>query len=273
MKKKICLLIFFCVISSGFSRQKITLAVMDLEAKNVEESYAGAMTDLLRTELFNSGRFQIAERQHMSQIIEEINFQHSGLTETEKAIEIGKMLNVKMLIMGTLSKFGDSYFITIRMVDVKTGLLSAAEKAKTDEGNEESLPTAIKQIAAELASKNEVEGHIIKVNEDDVIFDLGKLDAMVRGMALQVIRPGEIVTDLEGRVIGSHDQLIGVIIINSVQDKFSIGTVQNSSFPIAKGDRVKLLAFDPGQNRNDNNSSEAKSQSNDENDPSTPAIF
>ena len=51
-------------------------------------------------------------------------------TSTECAIEIGKLLNARKIIIGTVSKLGTNYFITGRIVDIETGKVEVSERAK-----------------------------------------------------------------------------------------------------------------------------------------------
>ena len=58
------------MVASLVSREKIKLAVLDFEEKNISQSSAEAVTDLLRTELFNTGHFKVIERQTIQKIID-----------------------------------------------------------------------------------------------------------------------------------------------------------------------------------------------------------
>ena len=62
------LLILFTTASSA--REKIAIAVLDFEAKNINQQNAEAVADLLRTELFNTGSFKVVERAKIRKIIE-----------------------------------------------------------------------------------------------------------------------------------------------------------------------------------------------------------
>ena len=57
-------LFLFGIIENIYSQTtgKINIAVMDLEAPDVSASAQKALSDRLRTELFNTGRFAVMER-------------------------------------------------------------------------------------------------------------------------------------------------------------------------------------------------------------------
>ena len=72
------------LILSGFlyaqSNGKINIAVLNLEAPDLAASAQRALSDRLRTELFNTGRFAVMERNKMEEILKEKGFQQTGCT-------------------------------------------------------------------------------------------------------------------------------------------------------------------------------------------------
>lgn len=229
-----CCFIPFCV----FPREKIALAVLDFEGKNVDQSKAEAVTDLLRTELFNTGSFKVIERQKVRQIIEEQRFQSSGMTDTDRAVEIGRLLNVQKIMIGTVTQLGSTYIINTRIVDVQSAAVVLAEAVER-RGGEEELPNAIAELATTISYKVGLEGSVIRLGSDEIFIDLGQVDGVKLGQKFTVIRHGDVITDLEGRVIGATNENIGFIIISKIQDRFSVATIVQSSVPFIKGDIVR----------------------------------
>jgi TolB-like protein len=232
------LLMIPCVL---FSREKISLAVLDLEGKNVEQSKAEAVTDLLRTELFNTGSFKVVERQKVRQILDEQRFQSSGMTDTDRAAEIGRLLNVQKIMIGTVTQLGSTHIINTRIVDVQSGAVVLAEAIER-RGGEEELPKAIAELATTISFKVGLEGVVIRVNPDEIYVDLGEGDGVRLGQTYSVIRQGEVITDLEGRIIGTTQEPIADVIITKVQDRFSIAAIDKKTTSIMKGDVVRLAS-------------------------------
>ena len=222
----------------AFSREKISLAVLDLEGKNVDQSKAEAVTDLLRTELFNTGSFKVVERQKVRQILEEQRFQSSGM---DRAAEIGRLLNVQKIMIGTVTQLGSTHIINTRIVDVQSGAVVLAEAIER-RGGEEELPKAIAELATTISFKVGLEGVVIRVNPDEIYVDLGEGDGVRLGQTYSVIRQGEVITDLEGRIIGTTQEPIASVIITKVQDRFSIAAIDKKTTPIMKGDVVRLAS-------------------------------
>ncbi|MCB4790862.1 MAG: PEGA domain-containing protein [Elusimicrobia bacterium] len=106
---------------------KLTVAVSDLNAKGVSAMEASVVSDFLRDALTNTGVFNLVERSSMEQVLAEQKFQSSGCTTDECAVKMGKMLNVQRMILGSLSKLGEIYYVSVRIVDVEKGTIINAE--------------------------------------------------------------------------------------------------------------------------------------------------
>ncbi|MBN1897293.1 MAG: hypothetical protein JW827_00830 [Spirochaetes bacterium] len=136
----------FLLCESGL---KPRIAVLDLEAKGVTEDEAGAVTDFLRTDLVNTKEFTVIERARMKDVLKEQQMSLSGLTETEKAARVGKILNCRLIMVGSLSKLGEKYFLNVRVVDVETTQTSLGKRESSDKLEE--LSDVSKSIAYQLA--------------------------------------------------------------------------------------------------------------------------
>ncbi len=130
---------------------KMRLAILDLQPKSVSPNTASMVSDLLRTELFNTGLFIVIERSEMQTILKEQEFQAGGCTDTECAVQIGRLLSANKMLVGTLGKLGEKYIINARIVDVEKGVMEFADNAKAN--SEGDLDTAVKEFAGKLANK------------------------------------------------------------------------------------------------------------------------
>jgi len=127
------------------------VAVADFMGKNVSQADASIVTDFLRTELVNSKLYKVMDRSNMETVLAEQKFQNSGCTEQECAVEMGKLLNVRRMYVGSLSKLLDSYYVTVNVVDVSTGEIVASYNS--DAVSSKKLKDACKKAVAELSGK------------------------------------------------------------------------------------------------------------------------
>jgi hypothetical protein len=159
--------VFAIFIISMFSYSEENIAILDLDAKGVDETEANILTDRLRAELFLTGKYKIIERQKMQDILKEQGFQQSGCTSNECMVEVGQLIGVQKIVGGSISKFRSIYSITARIIDVKTGQIENTATFDHEGAMEELLKTGIKTIALKLvASSKKLETPAIADQKD-----------------------------------------------------------------------------------------------------------
>jgi len=157
MKILIFPLILIVLLSSiTYSQTRTTIAVMDLSAAGVAESDAQVITSRLRTDLFNTKKFVVLEREKVREILNEQGFQQSMCTTNECVVEIGKLLGVQLMVAGEIGKVGNLYTITIRSVDIESGKVvkTATEDCKC---NIETVLTQSVKNVAEILAGNKIQ--------------------------------------------------------------------------------------------------------------------
>lgn len=118
LKRSLILFLFICSILQAAE----TIAVNQLTSGSITIDEAVSLTNALRTELGKSGLYTVMERTQMEEILKEQGFQKSGACdEAGCAIEIGKLLSVKYIVLGNVGRVGGTYTVNVRMVDVGTG--------------------------------------------------------------------------------------------------------------------------------------------------------
>ncbi len=127
------------------------VAVADFIGKNVSQADASIVAGFLRTELVNTRQYKVMDRSNMDTVLAEQKFQNSGCTEQECAVEMGKLLNVRRMYVGSLSKLLDSYYITVNEVDVATGEITASYDS--DAVSAKKLKDACKKIVVKISGK------------------------------------------------------------------------------------------------------------------------
>ncbi len=118
------ILVIFLMQSSVRSADAI--AVVDFLEDGVSKSTALSLSDTLRVELGRTGKYSVMERAEMESVLREQGFQPGEPCDTVScAVEMGKLLVVKYMVLGTIIKTGEMYYktftITIRLVEVETG--------------------------------------------------------------------------------------------------------------------------------------------------------
>lgn len=137
-------------ISIPMARETIALA--DLNAQGIDVSASSIISDRLRNDLFETGLFTVVERSQMDQILKEQGFQQSGCTSDACAVEVGQLLGVQYIIVGSVGKLGKTYTVNVRLIDVKTGMIirSAAKDCRCE--IDDLLKRTVPEIAKQLSS-------------------------------------------------------------------------------------------------------------------------
>jgi TolB-like protein len=89
---------------------------------------------MLMTDLEAIGLFTIISREQMKEVIQEQEFQMSGMVDPDKAVKLGRILAARYMLAGSFMEMNGSLRIESRVYSVETGaqLGAAAVAGKTD---------------------------------------------------------------------------------------------------------------------------------------------
>lgn len=109
------------------SQNKTTLAVIEFSNLNGTVSGFGRfLAEKLISQLFETRRFKIIERNLLNRVIDEYKLSQSGVTSPEMAEKLGQLLGVEAIITGTVTDMGGGFDVNARIIDTSTGGLMAA---------------------------------------------------------------------------------------------------------------------------------------------------
>jgi len=88
---------------------KKRVAVMDFEDKTGHGGWhiGSGMADMLTTALVKSGKFMVIERQQLAKIMQEQGLGQTGAVTPQSAAQVGKLLGVELMVMGSVNEFGE----------------------------------------------------------------------------------------------------------------------------------------------------------------------
>lgn len=132
-----------------------SIAVLDLDGSGLDAGEVKTLSEALRNNIIELNAFTVLERGKMDVILKEQGFQQSGAcTNDACAVEMGQLLGVDAMILGSIGKVGKTYSLTVRILDLSTGkiLRSASQYYK---GEIDGLLTeTIHEIAKKICSKD-----------------------------------------------------------------------------------------------------------------------
>ena len=103
------------------AQERPTLAVLDFDGYGISEPEVAALINRLRTNMTQLDQYRIIERGLMIDILREQDFQMSGCTSDECAVEVGQLLGAQFMLSGSIGKVGMTWTIEMRIIDVETG--------------------------------------------------------------------------------------------------------------------------------------------------------
>ncbi|HFE64043.1 MAG TPA: hypothetical protein ENK14_06445 [Caldithrix sp.] len=147
------------LFAGNFQGLKKRIAVVDFKDRSGWGHNIGTgLADMLVTQLVKSGDFMVIERQQLAKIMEEQGLGMSGAITPQSAAQVGKLLGVELMVMGSVTEFGEKKskiggrigkfgigggvskrkaraVVDLRLVNTSTGEIVMAE---TSEGEESS---------------------------------------------------------------------------------------------------------------------------------------
>jgi TolB-like protein len=148
----LCLAVIGMIFSASASyAENLRIVVMDLKADGVSDQIARTVSNMLRTEFINMNEFTVVERAQMDAILKEQGVQQSGCTDQACAVQMGRLMSARKILVGEVSPMGKSIITTVRIVDVEKGVSEFAATQKA--ASEEVLDVAVGDIAEKLADR------------------------------------------------------------------------------------------------------------------------
>jgi hypothetical protein len=126
-------------------------AVMRFESTGADSGVSMVITDIFTNQIQANGKYRVMERSQMEKVLKEQGFQNSGAcSSTECAVEIGRLLSIDKMFIGSIGKLGKTWVMNVRLISVQTGeILSNVSKQVL--GKVDILSQTAIQMANELS--------------------------------------------------------------------------------------------------------------------------
>jgi len=234
------LFIFVLILAAGsLAAEKTTVAFIGLEASGVSEASAGGIADTLLDALINTKRFEIVERDRLNALMEEQGLALSGCTTTECFVQVGQLAGASKVVVGKVSKVGETFTATVRVVDVFLGKVELSESAESN--SLDGLLSVTRDMAARLAAKIPVVGTVVSVSGDTVKLDLGRQEGVNVGDMVELYRLGEEYYHPDtGAFLGRDIEELGEAKITKVLADELSEAAFSGDIPPRTGDKVRL---------------------------------
>ena len=167
------------------------IAVFDFEVTTGDKGISRPLTESVRRELVMSGKYEVIDRGNMNKILGEQKFQMSGCVVQECIVDAGQLLGVGKIVSGSIGIVGKTYYLTLQLIDVKTGKveISAEDECRCEM---DELIGSTRRLAKKLLSEK-VEQPAARAPKPAVASKPAEPETKITnsiGMTLVYIRPG-----------------------------------------------------------------------------------
>jgi curli biogenesis system outer membrane secretion channel CsgG len=126
-------------------------AVMRFESIGIDSGVSMIITDIFTNQIQANGKYRVMERSQLNKILSEQGFQNSGAcNSSECAVEIGRLLSIDKMFIGSIGKLGKTWVVNIRITDIKTGEI-VSNLTKQVKGKVDDLSSAAIQMANDFS--------------------------------------------------------------------------------------------------------------------------
>jgi TolB-like protein len=130
------------------SEGKELVAIMDLGMLEGSKAQGTALTNQLRTEVLKTGKVTLVDRSQMDAVLNEQALQQSGCTSQECAVDVGKILGIRKIVTGSVTKISDNLWqVSVQLTDVETAETVKAETFNHRGNFEDLLFTGMSNVA------------------------------------------------------------------------------------------------------------------------------
>ena len=156
--KRLIFLGVLCLVSLTMSAQRC--AVLDFQiGTGVTEEEIDGLTYNFRSNFHVDG-YTMLERARIIRTIENLGYNRTDMT-MQQMLKVGRELEAKIVVIGTMNKFMDEYSVDIRAIDVATGVTCATEGTTFVKSEyRASMETLAARLGKKFAGNSSADGSI-----------------------------------------------------------------------------------------------------------------
>jgi hypothetical protein len=144
-----------CPLLAQEQEEKSRVAIFDPAgtAKNMDESMAVVVRELVSSAIVNTGKYNIVERSLIDRVLKEQKFSNSGAVDESQVSAIGKLAGADKVVLSVFTSAGsDKVMLSLKIIDVESASIES-QKIKvvvSDALLDEITPLALALIGEEM---------------------------------------------------------------------------------------------------------------------------
>ncbi len=211
--------------------ERMSIAVLPFNSQGIGTELNGVdLLDKLITAFVNSHRFKVIERAQLEKILNEQKLGLSGIVDPTTAAEIGKGIGVDAVVLGSVTRAGNSLSIDARLIDTESAAIISAQTAYSDRISMQHITEMVNVLSNKFKiDLPVVKGLVINIQGNQLTLDFGSNKGVKKGMKCIVYREGDpIIHPVTGKVIGRKVKQICVARITEVMPAYSLAEIERA---------------------------------------------
>lgn len=159
--KRLFLSFLFCFVIAGFVTElkaeetKLSVAVLDFAAKDPGNPELGKqVAEAITVSLTGQKGLKIVERSSLTKTLQEHELKFSGMVDTATAVQVGKIVGARILVLGKVFPLGNKMILTAKLIGTETTLVSGVlVKGKVSDDLSELVLKLADKISERLAKE------------------------------------------------------------------------------------------------------------------------
>jgi tetratricopeptide (TPR) repeat protein len=229
--------------SDDWTSPPLTLAFMDMQIQGTPSPRAGEpeffglrLTQAMRTH----ERLQLVEREVMDKLLAELKLSAAALTESQTALQVGKLLAARLIATSTFRRSGETGQIGVRLIETETGRIQAmvTETFETSETLDRAVAQLSQTLLTQMRQRYPLQGRIARLTPEVVTLDIGAAQGVTSGVTLQVFGSEEPI-ERNGKVVDYHRLPVGLVEVTHVAAQFAQARVLEQTVALQAGWKVQ----------------------------------
>ena len=142
----------FSLSSSSGKIKRHEIAILDFESIGIGLDEVKVLTKRLTSEIISLDIYKVLDLSLLNRRLRKQNYEYSVCSTSSCAMDIGKLIGVKYVVVGSISKIGETYSVDSRMIDVESEESFLTANYTTQESIDDIITRGSKSISYQLCN-------------------------------------------------------------------------------------------------------------------------